>query len=83
MDINTNPIIITATVPLKGFMGKHHTDATKDKISKSKKGVPNLKNRKCDKDSILEDRTTMSVAAIAKKYNVSRKTVYRYLSNNI
>ena len=83
MDINTNPIIINATAPLKGFAGKRHTDTTKAKISDSKKGVPNMKNRKCDRDSILEDRKTMSVASIAEKYNVSRKTIYRYLSHNI
>jgi len=83
MDINTNPIIINVTLPTKGFAGKHHTDFTKAKISKTKTGIPNLKNRKCDKNSIVEDRKTMSVIEIAEKYNVSRKTIYRYLSHDV
>jgi len=80
MDINTKPIIINVTTPTKGFAGKHHSDASKAKISRSKKGVSNLKNRKCDKSRILEDRKTMNVTELAAKYNVSRKTIYRYLN---
>jgi len=83
MDINTNPIIIHSIPKLKGFAGRHHSENTKKKISDSKKGVPNMKNRKCDPSRILEDcEGGMTVTELATKYGVSRKTIYRYLDQS-
>lgn len=76
MDIN--PIIIQK-MP-SGFAGRKHSDATKKKISETKTGVPNLKNRKADRDSAIQDKNDgMPVKDIAAKYGVTSKTVYTWL----
>lgn len=83
MDINTKPIIINATLPMKGFGGRHHTASTKQKISDSKKGVANMKNRKFNEEQVKrlkeEKDSGMSITELSNRYNTSRKTIYKYL----
>ena len=83
MDINTKPIIINAVLPTKGFTGRHHTDESKEKIRKSKKGVPNMKNRKLSEVQIEQMKKDKengdSITMLSNRYGVSRKTVYTHL----
>jgi hypothetical protein len=82
-DINIKPIVITNIPKAKGFTGRRHSEETKRKISKAKKGVPNMKNRKLDevqirrlkKDKANGDTITM----LSNRYKLSRKTIYTYL----
>jgi hypothetical protein len=79
-DMDIKPIIIQK-IP-SGFAGRKHSDVTKKKISDSKTGKPNLKNRKGDRDSAIQDRNDgLSVKDIAVKYGVTTKTVYAWLKN--
>ena len=78
MDIT--PIIIQK--PVKGFTGRNHSDESRKKISDSKKGVPNLKKRKGNREQAIKDRNSgMSVTDIAAKHGVSRKTIYAWFKD--
>ena len=83
MDINVRPIIITNIPKIKGFTGRHHSESTKQKISNSKTGVANMKNRKCDQTTIdkirKERKNGDSITKLSHRYCVSRKTIYAYL----
>lgn len=69
----------------KDWTGLTHTEETKQKISSSKKGTIRNDIRKVTKEvleEILADiRAGISVKEIAKKQNLSRKTIYAYIKD--
>lgn len=79
MDIT--PIFIETSK--KGFTGRAHSDITKDKISKSKRGKFNYDSRKLTPEQVSELKAKkasgVSVTQLALDYDVSRTTIYKYL----
>ena len=69
----------------KDWTGLHHSETTKQKISASKKGVPNSKVRKVTEEvwkNIKRDiDAKLSIAIIGKKYNLAKKTIYQYINS--
>lgn len=65
-----------------GFKGKTHTKEARERISKANKENPSRKKTVCDADrGKIRDLYNSGVSGtkLAKQFNISRTTLYRYL----